>query len=497
MAGIPKAYHRLEHRDMTVREYESYLKEHPNWHSVRALRCVECGDEITYCSGDIKGSYFKHNPSAAGHSYCSLYHEGAESKTHESLIRKKLFKEEDVSLNFELRMTDKKWNSFITIPPFKSKEIEENEKNSTVLNIRDGFRRIIEKPINKETFNSGEMKKIALSGFPSNIHISITGRSSSRNISYNMAGFVPSKQLYTTLIAQDYTDQSFGSINLSKIKTFTCKRLSGRIYTGRHYLAFEYGHYGFRTTFSTDEAIVKEIILPEDSSFNYSIYDIVFRKVTAKTTNFCENRDCELIEKSDAVVLWPPINSIGNYKYFKNSKTQMFLTFERDNETVDMLIHPTNYIFFKVDNINSRAFYVTVSNKTSDLKEYPKNSEFECPEFKLDCEKTYYSFINNVLNKKIYSRDYKLKKKESVLVFANRLEIEKYNSPLATFKKNDNYLLSLIRYSSKFTKFNKKEHNYLKDKYSSNELISSYLDSCIEYRRIKEEVKTYLMEEKL
>ena len=497
MASIPKAYHRLEHRDMTIHEYESYLREHPHWHSVRALRCVECGDEIAYCSGDIKGSYFKHNPSAMGHSYCSLYHEGAESKTHESLIRKKLFKEEDISLNFELRMSDGKWSSFITIPPFKNKEIEENEQNNTVLNIRDGYRRTIERPINRESFNSGEIKRIGLSGFPQNIYISIVGRSTSRNISYNMAGFVPSKQIYSTLINQDYTSQGIGSINLSRIKTFTCKRISGRIYTGRHYLVFEYGYYGFRNSFTSDEAIVKEVILPKDSSFNYSVYDIVFRKVTDRTTNFCENRDCELIEKSDAVVLWPPINSIGNYKYFKNNKTQMFLTFERDNETVDMLIHPTNYIFFKVDNINARAFYVTVSNKEVTLKDYPKQLETECLEIKLDHNKEYYSLIDGTVNKKIESSVYKLRKKETVLAFSNRLEFERFNAPVIKTKTNDNYLLSLIRYSSKLSKFDKKEHDYLKDKYSGNELVISYLDSCLEYGRIKDEVKTYLMEEKL
>ena len=64
-------------------------------------------------------------------------------------------------------------------------------------------------------------------------------------------------------------------------------------------------------------------------------------------------------------------------------------------------------------------------------------------------------------------------------------------------KIDDNYLLSLIRYSSKLTDFSKKEYEFLKDKYSANNLVTSYLDSCLEYKRIKDDVKTYLMEGRL
>lgn len=497
MPGILKAHHRLEHRDMTIHEYESYLKEHPHWHSLRALRCVECGDEIIYCSGSIVEPYFKHNPTPEGHNYCSLYQEGTESKTHESLLRKKLFKEEDISLNFELRMIDGRWSSFITIPPFKSDEIEENDKNNTVLHIADGSRRTIEKPINKENFSSGVIKRIGLSGFPSSVRISITGKSASKNISYCMKGFEPCKQIYSTLISQDYLTQDSGVINLTKIKTFTCKRISGRIYTGRHYLIFDYGSYGLGTSFKAEEAVINKIVLPKDNSFNYSVYDVVFRKVTDNTIKFCEERDCELIEKSDAVILWPPINSIGNYKYFKNNRTQMFLAFERDDETMDMLIRPTNSIFFKVSNINARSFYVMSLTNIKTKKRYAETKEFACLDIKIDPERNYYLFSNGVLLKKIESKEHKLKKKESVIAFNNRLEFEKYTSSLVDGKIDDNYLLSLIRYSSKLTDFSKKEYEFLKDKYSANNLVTSYLDSCLEYKRIKDDVKTYLMEGRL
>lgn len=70
------------------------------------------------------------------------------------------------------------------------------------------------------------MKRNGLTGFPSNICISITGKSSNKNISYSMEGFRPSKQFYSKLITQDYIDQNPSSINLSKIKTFACMYLT-------------------------------------------------------------------------------------------------------------------------------------------------------------------------------------------------------------------------------------------------------------------------------
>ena len=87
-------------------------------------------DILTHCKGKTNTPYFRHSPTHEGHGYCSLYQEGTESKTNESLIRKKLFQEENISLNYELFYKNGKWNSMITLPPFKEKEIANFEKNS-------------------------------------------------------------------------------------------------------------------------------------------------------------------------------------------------------------------------------------------------------------------------------------------------------------------------------------------------------------------------------
>ena len=79
----------------------------------------------------------------------------------------------------------------------------------------------------------------------------------------------------------------------------------------------------------------------------------------------------------------------------------------------------------------------------------------------------------------------------------NRLEIEKYICPNIQKTTSNDEILAMIRYSEKLVPFNENEYEYLADKYRDNSLISNYLDSCLEYKRIKENVKDYLMEEKL
>ena len=322
MASIPKIFHSLEKREMTLSEYEKYMNEHPYNSSIKDIRCVECGDAIVYCNGFYNAAYFKHSPTHEGHGYCSLYHEGTESKTYESLIRKKFFKEEDVSLNFELKYQDGSWKSLITIPPFSRQDLDNNTKNDTKIVINETYNSNIIVPIDNNHFKPGELKRIGLNRFPSSVKIKITGKSTSRDMSYTMDGFIPNEQIYSGLILQNYIGDYNSSINLKNIKMFVCKKLGGKIYTGRHYLVFAHGNYGLHISNDVrkDISIIK-LELKNDTYFNYSVYDIVFNKVTEATENFCTNRGCELVEKDDAVILWPPMNSIGNYKCYKNNET--------------------------------------------------------------------------------------------------------------------------------------------------------------------------------
>ena len=58
------------------------------------------------------------------------------------------------------------------------------------------------------------MAKIGLNNFPSNIKFKITGNSTNNDICYTMDGFMPRKQLYSSLILQDYLDDYYDADEL-------------------------------------------------------------------------------------------------------------------------------------------------------------------------------------------------------------------------------------------------------------------------------------------
>lgn len=495
MASIPKVFHSLEKKEMTLSEYEKYMNEHQYHSSIKAIRCVECGDAIVYCNGFYNAAYFKHSPTHEGHGYCSLYHEGTESKTYESLIRKKFFKEEDISLNFELKYQNGLWKSLITIPPFSRQDLDNNTKNETKIVINENYDSNIVVQIDNNHFKPGELKKIGLNKFPSNIKIKITGKSTSRDMSYTMDGFIPNKQIYSSLILQNYIEDSNSSINLKNIKMFACKKLGGKIYTARHYLILDYGNYGLHISndVKRDMSIVK-IELKNDTYFNYSVYDVVFNKVTEATKNFCTNRGCELVEKDDAVILWPPMNSIGNYKYYKNNATKMFIVFENESNALELYEHNTSCLYFKVQNINVTPFFVMQFNNIIADKKFARFDYLNDLSIKLDKITNNYIFKSGFLNEKIDSNQVNLKKNEKLLSIKSILERTICQLRKSVFTIDIDRLKSAIWYSKKFVTLREIDFEYLINRYQDNEFIVEYLNMCIRSQKIKKAVIELLME---
>lgn len=495
MASIPKVFHSLEKREMTLSEYEKYMKDHPYHASIKAIRCVECGDAIVYCNGFYNAAYFKHSPTHEGHGYCSLYHEGTESKTYESLIRKKLFKEEDISLNFELKYQDGKWKSLITIPPFNKNDLDNNTKNDTRIVINESYNSHIDLPIDTNHFKVGELKRIGLSKFPSSIKIRITGNSTGRDMSYTMDGFIPNEQIYSSLILQNYIGDLNSSINLRNINMFVCKKLGGRIYTGRHYLIFSYGNYGLHISneVKKDMTIVK-LELKSDTYFNYSVYDVVFNSVTDATENFCTNRGCELVEKDDAVILWPPMNSIGNYKYYKNNSTKMFIAFENESDALELYEHDTAYLYFKVQNINATPFFVMQYNSSTPEKEPTKFEYQNTSLIDLDKNSKNYYFKNGFINEKASSGQIRLKKNDKLLSIKSGLERTIYQLSSVKSEINIDLLKNAIWYSKEYVPLRDIDFEYLIEKYKNNEFIVDYLEMCTRSNKIKKAAIELLME---
>lgn len=500
MASIPKAFHTLEKKEITVSEYDAYLKTHPYQMSIRAIRCVECGDILTYCKGNYNAPYFKHSPTHEGHSYCSLYHEGKESKTNESLIRKKLFQEEDISLNHELLYKNGKWKSLITIPPFKSSEINENEKNKTKISIRN-YNSSVEIPVDNGHFLPGEIKQIGLINFSQSVRIRISGNSTKQDIFYDMDGFIPDRQLYSSLVVQNYISTTIdGIIDLRKLNSLVCKRASGRVYTGRHYIIFSSSlnsHLKYNNSKSIE---IKRINLLNDHNFNYYIFDVVFNTVDDAAIDFCSARNCELVQKDDASILWPPMQTVGNYHYYQNNKTNMFVLFENDSRTLDMdcykVFNSKNdrmYIFFKIQNINAGSYYVTLDKRKPINKELAKMQVLNMNEVDIKEYSHVYQFTKGVINKK-YDSSSKLGKNDSILLFRSQLD-KAFTEVKLSNAANHEYLLNAIRFNREYMNFNAKYSDYLEKIYSEDDFVMNYIGHCKLTKTIKKKALEILMGE--
>ena len=495
--SITKVFHTLEKKEMSLSEFEKYSFTHPYHTCIKAIRCIECGDEIIYCKGDVNKSYFRHIPSHEGHGYCSLYHQkGNDSKSYEAKIRKKLFKEECISLNFELKYSNGSWKSLISIPPFSQEDLESNTINNTKIIINDSYNRTTSISIDSNHFQAGELKKIGLNNFPSNIKFKITGNSTNNDICYTMDGFMPRKQLYSSLILQDYLDESKTNINLKSIKMLVCKRISGKVYTGRHYFIFVYGNEGLNISNEIKKFIkIRKIELMNDLKFNYSLYDIVFNNITKETEKFCAERGCELVETDEAVILWPPLNSIGNYKYYKNNKTKMFISFENENNLLELYEHDTSCLFFKVKNINATPFFVMHFDNEIKDKQISKFEYINKPYVKFDEKKRNYIFKNESILEKINCDDISIKGNDSYISLNSSLERIIYQNKIFKNENNIEKLKNAIWYSKEYLHFNNSAFEYFLDKYKGNTFVEEYLNMCKKNKKIKKHAFKILLEE--
>ncbi len=487
MVSISRAFHTIENQEMSLSEYQQYLKSHPHQESIKAIRCVECGDMLTYCHGECNVPYFKHTPKAEGHGYCSLYHKGIISNTDEALMRKKIFKEEGITFNFELLYKNGKWKSIITIPPLKSDEINQNESNQTVISIIGNYK-IQKIPISIGNFTAGEIKAIQIHGFPEKIDIRISGNSTNNDITYLMDGFNPNNQIYSYLISQD--DLSKHN-DFKSIKSFACKRNNGHIYIGKHYIIFSSNpNLHLKEDFKNDDINIKNLNIINDLSFNYYAYDIVFNKISDYTIEFCNKRNCELLEREDAVILWPPIRSIGNYHFYNDLNSTMFISFENENRSLILNQYDCKRrLFFKIQNINSTSFYITYDKRKRILKESISLKEIELNEISNYPNLSKYCFKNNVLISKLHDTD-KIKKNHKVVLFNNQLD------RVLAFDRYTlcDEILVAIRYSRKYINFDNRFYDFLLKKYFENNTIIEYLNHCKSVGTIKEKAFELLIE---
>lgn len=481
---ITHAYLPLEHKTLSIDEYRKYLKDNSNWLSLsQNIICPECGDTLTYAAGEIYNPYFKHSPSNKGHDYCSLYSGGYESNSCESVFRKKFFKEKDISFNYVIRYWNNYWDNYITIPSLSFEDIGKNENNHTKIQIKFGNlpKDNVMIDVDYGHFYPDKIQKLKLSKITSKLVVSISGDTGTKSIEFD--GFKPTSQIYTYLLAQDYSEQNF---KIGKEETFSIKRISGKIFTLRHYVIFadkslkieEYKENGIE---------VNEIIIPElkiGDWIKYQVYDIFFTnkcfnqgKTNEFVTNFCSFRNCQLIKESEALVVWPPVNSVENYKYFDIGE-DIYLYSSTEQQNSLKKIHDEN-ITFSIQNTNSSKIYIT-KGKGKDVISYEGKYISEKTRYINIEDIEAYSFKNGVLIEKINGR-HKILNDEYIAVYIDKLN----RKILQTQKRDDVDILHAIRYGNKLEKFDFDEYKNLLLKYSEDEIIKGYLELCINEGYIK------------
>lgn len=498
--SIPKAYHIIEKRNMTASEYDAYLELHKYQKSIQAIQCVECGEFLVYCKGEYNRPYFKHLPNHEGHE-CSLYHEGKESKTDEAVIRRKFIKEKDISLNYELLYINGSWKSILTIPPFGKDEIEKYTLNEVYLNIKEDYRSVVRYPIDSGHFEPGQVKRIPIVGLPLNVSINISSNSEIKDITFDMECFKPSNQIYSCLILQNYDYESnLNVIDLKNIKSFTCKKINGHVYTGKHYVIISRSQNFHSSFFNSKSIKVKRINLKKDYQFDYYLYDIVFNFIDDESNEFCAHRECQLVEKNDAVIIWPPVKTIGNYRYYPNIKSFMFIAFENQCKALDMekyslfdKVKNSIHLFFPIRNVNTEPFYVTLEKKEVRQKEVISIINKEIIDFDLDSfDKTYLANKGVILHE--FDKKDKFSRNNGLLALNNpldRIVVKRKEKPIVKSDK----LIDAIRYSREYIKFDMKYYKYLVKKYSNNQKIIDYLAISKKTKKIKRKVLKVLLEE--
>ncbi len=506
MQRIIWAYSTILKREISIAEYTKIYKDNPISRVINSLRCVECGDEITFVPQQTYSAYFKHKPSSEGHDYCSLYERGIISQLPESKLRRSLFHDIDVSLNLEI-LYDGVWKYVITIPPFYKKDIETYNNGKVHISIKSNSGNYIIKDffINSNTITPGKLQSFVLPKPYSILKIEINGTSNKR-FSYTLEGFQFQYQIFSSLIGQEYVKKAEDEyIDLTRINSFSIKKISGIIYLGKHYTVFLNPtrlNYWLPVLKDAVEINCLHLNIPIDSNLN--IYDIVFKSITKYTSLFCNERNCVLKEHMDAIPIWPPLNSIGNYRFAEWTYHKIYIAFfHRDNAKNRIVEIATNrQTMFRIASTYASPFYVfCCPYKGNTLPYYKSNLEIKdkisnCPNA--------YLYKNDVLIQKITNSSYIISSSDTILNYKTntawdiiKFETKKIPIPDTSVPSIwNNTFLNSVRYSLATEPISEEEMTLLMDRYRNNELVTNYLECFCSNGRIKTNVYKLLSGEK-
>lgn len=496
---IEKAYSKSLGRDVTAEEYAQYRHDHPIFHPVRDLRCVECNCEITLAEGPIREAYFKHAKGDHGHYDCDLYTKGYYSGSSEAEIRRKFIQEEDISLNFEIRYIAKRWQAIVVIPPFKEDELEKFGAAGTRIDIIPDRGEAAYLFVDSSNFVPGESKTIALSSIPRNIRFEIRA-SDGETTNYAYSCFDGSDSIYTTLINEDFSDapkikttvfDNRTIYDLSEIPQFVVKKAPRHIYCGRHYIFFE--KKGSISSFYFLNNVKKSLLsFPPNESFPYDVYDVVFEGLSEDLEHFLSGKGYYLNEKNEALVIWPPMNSVGNYKYCDKRRDKLFVAFENEKQNLDLLKVDINLLFFRIANESMAPFYVTCRDEKSSFRPIACDRQFNTKSCIIGSFPAYL-YSKGVLIRRITEKTIQIPPDNSVVSFSTKIQKSFFSNTSAS-QSVPPRLEEAIRYSQATIPFGEEEYENLEKRYFNSPYVLDYLDYCLNNKVIKKSALSIMLE---
>ena len=502
MSTIEKAKFRNTGKVITVEQYEEYINDPKRRYIKPVLECIECGDEILFAHGDHNEHYFKHKSNVNGHD-CSLYKGVIYANSCTQTTYRKLVKENNINLNFELIYNQGLWQGLITLPPFSEKEIRENTRNNTkiIIDLKDFRYKKREKLLNSDNILPGEIVKILIPNLTHQITLSVTGNDLiGVKREYTIDGFEPDYQVFECLLLQNYSDRDKKHNNSYIFKKLSFKRITGNVFVGRHYIIFSrknivnFATQQLNNVFKGSDKI--KLNIDENKDFPYEAYEVIIKENSEEIQKFFGGRFCEVLDDDFASILWPPLNTVGNYKYNLFDETnpddfrKLIVSYENEYNTheFELLDDSTDGNLFELTNKNIAKIYL--SGKKVDEE---KNTLAKIESIKKDSfvTKQYtYLFKNGFLiNSLIPDRLVNVEKNEKFLIFNTTLD--------RTFITNDENVITdkafqIIRYSHRYVTFRKLEYEYLINKIKDKKIID-YLELCFKRNSIKEDLKDFLM----
>jgi hypothetical protein len=496
--SINKAYFSILNRAITIEEYEELIQQ-DRYYGHYTLTCEKCGDPLSYVPAGKKMSFFRHSPGGDNHDCCPDYQQGmSPQNTAVFALHKVFMDEEGISLNFELSLKQKTWSSLIALPPLDDERIVSYSEKDIRIQIEadDGLKHTSKSIfINADQFQAGVIRYFDLAGYPAQVRI--FSRAISAKMKDSIGGFEEGRSLFSPLIRYDES-----ASDALQSGFLTVKRQKASVFTFRHYLIFE---AGFRSSeFSQAEAdwtFIPNIPGPKGTR----IYDVVFKQITQATQRFCGDCGCHLEEHEELVILWPPVRSVGNYRFFTKRVCEdgkistyhrmLYTAIATDTQILDIMQFRTKDLFFGVKNKGCLSFYVTKGNESESLKDPASFSEKFVKEVSCSSDPVYL-YKNGALLSLADGRKIALKKGQFALEVASPLSTCRYRIDSVVDQDDEFHelLKKAILYSLGNQEITMADAAPYFEAYKTDKYVSDYLIFCLSCHVIKTRALAVLKE---